>query len=71
MGPTLRFHPGGGNRLLSIEFSCTDLESTAQKLIEKRSLVPTDGKRIALSPDRMDGLMIGFSQSPTTRAEMR
>jgi hypothetical protein len=71
MGPTLRFHPGGGNRLLGIEFSCTDLESTAQKLIEKRSLVPTDGKRIALSPDRMDGLTIGFSQPPTKRAEMQ
>jgi len=53
--------------LLSIEFSCADLESTAQKLIEKRSLVPADGKGITLSPDRMDGLTIGFSQSPTTR----
>ncbi|MDF0676639.1 MAG: hypothetical protein P0120_20240 [Nitrospira sp.] len=67
MGPQLRFHPGGGNRLLGIEFSCTDLESTAQKLIEKRSLVPMGGTRITLSPDRMDGLTIGFSQSPTTR----
>ncbi len=69
MGPQLRFHPGGRNRLLGIEFSCTDLESTAQKLIEKRSLVPTGGPKIILSPDRMDGLAIGFSQSPTTRAE--
>jgi hypothetical protein len=65
MGPLLRFHPGGRNRLLSIEFSCTNLESTVQKLIEKRSLVPTDGTRITLSPDRMDGLTIGFSQSPS------
>lgn len=68
MGPQLRFHPGVGNRLLGIEFSCGDLESTAQKLIEKRSLVPTVGSRITLAPDRMDGLTIGFSQSPTTRA---
>ncbi len=64
-GPPLRFHPGGRNRLLGIEFSCADLESTAQKLIEKRWLVPTEGKRFTLSPDRMDGLTIGFSQSPT------
>jgi hypothetical protein len=71
MGPALRFHPGERNRLLGIEFSCTDLESTAQQLIEKRSLVPTDGQRITLSPSRMDGLTIGFSQSPTTRAEMQ
>src|SRR6185437_1397053 len=63
MGPPLRFHHGVRNRLLGIEFSCADLVSTAQKLIEKRSLVPTDGNRITLSPDRMDGLMIGFSQS--------
>ncbi|MBX3329297.1 MAG: hypothetical protein KF722_02765 [Nitrospira sp.] len=68
MGPPLRFQPGGRNRLLGIEFSCADLGLTAQKLIEKRSLVPTDGKRITFSPDRMDGLTIGFSQSPTTRA---
>ncbi|BFU89444.1 MAG: hypothetical protein NTAFB01_06310 [Nitrospira sp.] len=67
MGPSLRFHPGGRNRLLGIEFSCIDLESTARKLIEKRSLVPADGKRITLSPDQMDGLTIGFSQAPTTR----
>jgi hypothetical protein len=64
MGPSLRFHRGGRNRLLSIEFSCANLESTAQKLIEKRSLVPTDSTKITLSPDRMDGLTIGFSQSP-------
>ena len=69
MGPPLRFHPGAGNRLLGIHFSCADLESTTQKLREKRSLVPADGTRIALSPDRMDGLTIGFSQSPTTRGE--
>jgi hypothetical protein len=69
MGPPLRFHPGGRNRLLGIEFSCADLESTAQKLIEKRWLVPADAKRITLSPDRMDGLTIGFSQSSALRAE--
>lgn len=63
-GPPLRFHPGGRNRLLGLEFSCADLESTAQKLIEKRWLVPTEGKRFILSPDRMDGLTIGFSQAP-------
>lgn len=63
MGPLLRFHPGGRNRLLGIEFSCVDLESTAQKLIEKRWLVPAGGKRITLLPDRMDGLTIGFSQA--------
>lgn len=65
MGPHLRFHPGGRNRLLGIEFSCADLQLTARKLIEKRSLVPTDDSRITISPDRMDGLMIGFSQAPT------
>jgi hypothetical protein len=69
MGPPLRFHTGGENRLLGIEFSCADLESIAQKLIEKRSLIPTDGKRITLSPDRMDGLTIRFSQSPALGAE--
>lgn len=69
MGPSLRFHPGVRNRLLGFEFSCADLESTARKLIEKRLLVPTDGKRITLSPDRMDGLTIGFSQSPTARVD--
>ncbi len=67
MGPRLRFHPGGGNRLLGIEFSCADLESTTQKLIEKRSLAPTEDRRITLPPGRMDGLTIGFSQSPTKR----
>lgn len=67
MGPPLRFHAGGRNRLLGIEFSCADIESTAQKLIEKRWLVPASGKSIILSPDRMDGLTIGFSQSSTTR----
>ena len=64
MGPVLRFHPGEANRLLGIEFSCAELESTAQKLIEKRWLVPADGKRITIAPVRMDGLTIGFSQSP-------
>lgn len=68
-GPQLRFHPGGRNQLLGFEFSCTDLESTAQQLIEKRWLVPTDAKRITLPPGRMDGLTIGFSQSPTTGTE--
>jgi hypothetical protein len=71
MGPRLRFHPGRGNRLLGIEFSCADLKSTAQQLIDKRSLVPTADKRLTLSPGRMDGLTIGFSQSSTTRADMR
>ncbi len=70
MGPALRFHPGGRNRLLGIEFSCADLTSTAQKLIEKRGLVPTEDRRITLSPNQMDGLTIGFSQSPITKAEM-
>lgn len=69
MGPRLRFHPGGGNRLLGIEFSCTDLESTARNLDEKRALVPTDDKRVTLSPSRTDGLTIGFSQSPTAKFE--
>lgn len=69
MGPQLRFQPGEGNRLLGIEFLCTDLEAVARKLIEKRSLVPTGGAKITISPDQMDGLTIGFSQSPTTRAE--
>lgn len=67
MGPQLRFHPGARNRLLGIDFSCADLESTAQQLIEKRWLAPTDDTRITLSPARMDGLTIGFSQPPTTR----
>jgi|GEM_PF-2213956 len=71
MGPPLRFHPGWRNRLLGIEFSCIDLESTAQKLIEKRWLVPTDDKRVTVIPDRMDGLTIGFSQSPLTKLEKR
>ena len=65
MGPSLRFHPGGRNRLLGIEFSCADLESTAQKLVEKRWPVPKNDRRITLAPERMDGLTIGFSQSPT------
>ncbi|HSA85952.1 MAG TPA: hypothetical protein VLE46_07205, partial [Nitrospira sp.] len=69
MGPVLRFHPGGRNRLLGIEFSCADLKATAQKLIEKRGLVPTDNRRITLAPNQMDGLTIGFSQSPIIRAE--
>lgn len=67
MGPPLRFHPGARNRLLGIDFSCADLESTVQQLIEKRWLVPTDDTKITLSPDRMDGLTIGFSRYPTTR----
>lgn len=69
MGPPLRFHPGGSNKLLGLEFSCADLESTAQHLLEKRSLVPTDSKRIVLSPGQMDGLTIGFSQSPTAKLD--
>jgi hypothetical protein len=65
MGPSLRFHPAERNRLLSLEFFCADLESLARNLIDKRSLARTDGTRITLSPDRMDGLTIGFSRSPT------
>ncbi|MBS0151569.1 MAG: hypothetical protein JSR31_11560 [Nitrospira sp.] len=65
-GPLLRFHPGEGNRLLGIEFACVDLPSVTQQLREQRSLVPTDEKRVTLFPGRMDGLTIGFSQSPTT-----
>ena len=64
--PLLRFHPGAGNRLLGIEFACADLPSITQQLRAQRSLVPTDENRVTLSPDRMDGLTIGFSQSPTT-----
>ncbi len=64
MGPRIRFHHGQENRLLGIEFSCADLTSTAQKLIEKRLLVPIDDKRVTLSPGQMDGLTIGFSQAP-------
>jgi hypothetical protein len=56
--------------LLGIEFSCLDLESTAQKLIEKRWLVAEDDKRVTVIPDRMDGLTIGFSQSPLTKPEI-
>jgi len=69
IGPPLRFYPGGSNKLLGIEFSCADLESTAHQLLEKRSLVPTAGRRITLSPGRMDGLTIGFSQSPTAKLD--
>jgi len=64
-GPLLRFHPGAGNRLLGIGFACADLPSITQQRREQRSLVPTDEKRVVLSPDRMDGLTIGFSQAPT------
>ncbi len=66
VGPLLRFYPGAGNRLLGIEFACADLPSITQQLRAQRSLVPTDENRVTLSPDRMDGLTIGFSQSPTT-----
>jgi hypothetical protein len=62
-GPLLRFHPGEGNRLLGIEFACADLPAITQQLRDKRSLASTDQKSITLSPDRMDGLTIGFSQS--------
>jgi len=65
-GPLLRFHPGAGNRLLGIEFACADLPSIAQQFCDKQSLVRTDDKRITLPPDQIDGLTIGFSQSPTT-----
>lgn len=64
-GPLLRFHPGEGNRLLGIEFACADLPSIAQLLREKRLLAATEEKRLTLSPDQLDGLTIGFSQSPT------
>ena len=64
-GPLIRFHPGEGNRLLGIEFACADLASSTQQLREQRSLASTDEKRVILSPGRMDGLTIGFSQSPT------
>ena len=64
-GPLLRFHPGGGNRLLGIEFACSNLPSVTQQLREQRSLVSGDEKRATLAPGRMDGLTIGFSQSPT------
>ncbi|MBH0207817.1 MAG: hypothetical protein A4C66_00280 [Nitrospira sp. HN-bin3] len=60
-GSLLRFHPGAGNRLLGIEFACADLPSITQQ----RALVPIDEKRVALAPGRMDGLTIGFSQSPS------
>ena len=66
MGPLLRFHPGAGNRLLGIEFACNDLLSVTQRLREQRSLMSVDENRVTLPPDRMDGLTIGFSQSPTT-----
>jgi hypothetical protein len=69
MGPPLRFHPGVGNRLLGIEFLCAGLDPTAQNLIEKRSLLLTEGKRFLLPPGQMDGLAIGFSQSPPTMSE--
>lgn len=69
MGPPLRFHTGGSNTLLGLEFSCADLESIAQHHVEQRSLVPTDGKRIILSPGQTDGLTIGFSQSPTAKLD--
>lgn len=69
MGPPLRFHAGGSNRLLGLEFSCADLESTAQQLREKRTLGPTDGKRIVLPPSQIDGLTIGFSQSRTAKLD--
>ncbi|MFO0698782.1 MAG: hypothetical protein U0236_06100 [Nitrospira sp.] len=62
-GPLLRFHPGGGNRLLGIEFACADLPTLTQQLRDKQSLASTDKKSITLSPDRMDGLVIGFSQA--------
>ena len=68
-GPLLRFHPGSGNRLLGIEFACTDLPSMTQRLREQRSLLSADERRVTLSPDRMDGLTIGFSQSPTATAD--
>ncbi len=64
-GPLLRFHPGRGNRLLGIEFACADLPSIVRRLREQRSLATTDEQRITLAPARMDGLTIGFSQSPT------
>jgi len=64
-GPLLRFHPGEGNRLLGIEFACADLSSITQQLRERRSLSTTGEERIILSPDQLDGLTIGFSQSPT------
>lgn len=64
--PLLRFHPGEKNGLLGIEFACADLPSVTQQLRDQRSLVSADEKRVTLSPGRMDGLMIGFSQSLIT-----
>lgn len=64
MGPPLRFHAGMSNRLVSLEFSCADLQSTARKLIEKRWVVATDRDRITVSPERVDGLTLRFSQAP-------
>jgi hypothetical protein len=64
-GPLLRFHPGEGNRLLGIEFACADLSTITQQLGKQRSLALREEKRVTLSPDRMDGLTIGFSQPPT------
>ena len=68
-GPLLRFHPGEGNRLLGIEFACADLPSIAQQLREKRALVSIGERRVTFSPDQLDGLTIGLSQSPTATME--
>lgn len=68
MGPPLRFHAGMSNRLVSLEFSCADLQSTARKLIEKRWVVATDRDRITVSPERVDGLTLRFSQAPAHAA---
>ncbi|MBL8039089.1 MAG: hypothetical protein JSS38_13440 [Nitrospira sp.] len=68
-GPLLRFHPGAGNRLLGIEFACADLPSIAQQLREKQSAAFIEEKRVTLSPDQMDGLVIGLSQSPAATSE--
>lgn len=64
MGPPLRFHAGKSNRLLGLEFSCADLQSTARKLIDKRWVIATERDRITIDPERMEGLTLGFSQAP-------
>ncbi len=64
LGPPLRFHTGKSNRLLGLEFSCADLQSTARKLIDKRWAIATERDGITIDPERMDGLTLRFSQAP-------
>lgn len=65
MGPPLRFHAGKSNRLMGLEFSCADLQSTARKLIEKRWVGATDRNSITIAPEQVDGLTLRFSQTLT------